>query len=104
MNYKVFSVVSVMKFGYLMENKYIHEIPLLVQTTSGGVLKMKEQNETNEMAVDIEKLQEIAQEKGLTYNQAKAYIAKTSGGTDTAKYSNTDFEKMREELATKRNE
>lgn len=65
---------------------------------------MDEYKNTNDVTEDVEKLQEIAQQKGLTYNQAKMYIAKTSGGTDTAKYSNTDFEKIREELATKRNE
>lgn len=38
---------------------------------------------------------------GMTYNEVKEYIAKTTGGKHTKKYSTTDVEKVKAEIGTK---
>jgi len=45
---------------------------------------------------DIEALKEQSRKSGLTYNEAKEFIAKTTGGKDTHVYSNTDSEMVKE--------
>jgi len=44
-----------------------------------------------------ERLQQ-SRNSGLSYNEAKEWIAKTTGGYDTHKYSNTDVEKVNQEI------
>lgn len=50
-----------------------------------------------------EKLYAQAQKSGLTYNEAKQYITKTTGGRDTKRYSDTDIESVRQENLRVRN-
>lgn len=38
---------------------------------------------------------------GMTYNEVKEYIARTTGGHDTKKYSNTDVDEVKAEIAPK---
>jgi len=44
-----------------------------------------------------QKILQQSRKSGLTYNEAKEWIAKTTGGRNTHVYSNTDVEKVREE-------
>ncbi|RYG72071.1 hypothetical protein EU245_11785 [Lentibacillus lipolyticus] len=44
---------------------------------------------------DIEALKQQSRRSGLSYNEAKAYIAKTTGGHGTNIYSNTDVEEVK---------
>ena len=53
----------------------------------------------NAQDMPIEKMLEQARRSGLTYNQAKVYIAKTSGGYGTHVYSDTDVAEVREQNA-----
>ncbi|QHE53984.1 gamma-type small acid-soluble spore protein [Pontibacillus sp. HMF3514] len=41
---------------------------------------------------------------GMTYNEVKEYIARTTGGHDTKKYSNTDVNEVKAEIAPKHTE
>lgn len=45
--------------------------------------------------LDLAALQAQAQRSGLTYNQAKVYIAKTTGGHGTNIYSDTNVEEVK---------
>ncbi|MDY0407484.1 hypothetical protein ACFFIS_10460 [Virgibacillus soli] len=45
--------------------------------------------------VDIAALQKKARESGLTYNEAIAYIAQTTGGRGTNIYSDTDIDAVK---------
>ncbi|HLR52554.1 MAG TPA: hypothetical protein VK072_06745 [Candidatus Avamphibacillus sp.] len=45
---------------------------------------------------DIEALREQSRKLGLTYNEAKEFIAKTTGGRDTHIYSDTDSKMVKE--------
>lgn len=47
------------------------------------------------VGTDIEAVKEQARKSGLSYNEAKEWIAKTTGGRGTAKYSDTDIEAVR---------
>lgn len=44
---------------------------------------------------NIEAVQEQAHKSGLSYNEAKAWLAKTTGGRGTHVYSNTDVEAVK---------
>lgn len=45
---------------------------------------------------NIEKVKELNQRSGLSYNEAKEWIAKTTGGHGTNIYSDTDVEAVKE--------
>lgn len=45
---------------------------------------------------DIEAVKQQAKKSGLSYNEAKEWIAKTTGGRNTGIYSDTDVEAIRE--------
>lgn len=47
--------------------------------------------------VDSEAMIEQARKSGLSYNEAKEWIAKTTGGRDTHIYSDTDVEAVRKQ-------
>lgn len=47
--------------------------------------------------VDSESMIEQARKSGLSYNEAKEWIAKTTGGRDTHIYSDTDVEAVRKQ-------
>ncbi|MUV36485.1 hypothetical protein JNUCC1_00287 [Lentibacillus sp. JNUCC-1] len=51
------------------------------------------------MSMDEDEVLKQARTSGLTYNQAKAYIARTTGGKGTHIYSNTDTEAVRQKNA-----
>ncbi|WP_202595708.1 hypothetical protein [Pontibacillus yanchengensis] len=40
------------------------------------------------------------EDASMTYNEVKRYLAETSGGRDTKKYSNTNVEDVRREIHT----
>lgn len=44
-----------------------------------------------------------AQKSGLTYNEAKRYIAETTGGLGTRRFSDTDIEAVKKENERIRN-
>ncbi|MDY0395706.1 hypothetical protein ACFSMW_19785 [Virgibacillus halophilus] len=48
--------------------------------------------------LSVEELLAQAKRSGLTYNQAKAFIAKTSGGFGTNIYSDTNAEEVKQEI------
>lgn len=60
---------------------------------------MKENNQTNGKytvaGTDIEAIKEQSRRSGLSYNEAKEYIAKTTGGHGTNIYSDTDVEEIK---------
>lgn len=56
----------------------------------GGETVEKEEQKTN-----IEALKEQARKSGLSYNEAIAYIAKTTGGHGTNIYSDTDVDAVK---------
>jgi hypothetical protein len=47
---------------------------------------------------DIESVKEKNANSGMSYNEVKAYIARTTGGHGTAKYSNTDVEQVKRDI------
>jgi len=47
------------------------------------------------VGTDIEAVKEQARKSGLSYNEAKEWIAKTTGGHGTHIYSNTDVEAVK---------
>ncbi|AIF43124.1 MULTISPECIES: hypothetical protein [Virgibacillus] len=53
---------------------------------------MSEENMSN---LNEDPLMKQAQQSGLTYNQAKEFIAKTTGGHGTNIYSNTNVEEVK---------
>lgn len=60
---------------------------------------MKENNQTNGKytvaGTDIEAIKEQSRRSGLSYNEAKEFIAKTTGGHGTNIYSDTDAEEVK---------
>ena len=47
---------------------------------------------------NIEAVKEQAKKSGLTYNEAIAFIARTTGGRGTNIYSDTDVEAVKQQL------
>ncbi|TCP20341.1 hypothetical protein EV207_15214 [Scopulibacillus darangshiensis] len=47
---------------------------------------------------DIDKVKQKNADSGMSYNEAKEYIARTTGGHNTDMYSNTNIEAVQEEL------
>ncbi|MBP1970497.1 uncharacterized protein (DUF302 family) [Virgibacillus natechei] len=60
---------------------------------------MKENKQTNDKytvaGTDIEAITEQSRRSGLSYNEAKEFIAKSSGGHGTNIYSDTDVEAVK---------
>ncbi|MBY7142792.1 hypothetical protein KFZ56_06900 [Virgibacillus sp. NKC19-3] len=60
---------------------------------------MKENNQINDKytvaGTDIEAIKEQSRRSGLSYNEAKEFIAKTTGGHGTSIYSDTDAEAVK---------
>lgn len=54
---------------------------------------MPKYNKTN-----IEEVRKKNAESGMSYNEAKAYIARTTGGYNTRQFSNTDIDQVRKEI------
>jgi hypothetical protein len=48
-----------------------------------------------ETGTDIEQVKKLNEQSGMSYNEAKAYIARTTGGRGTGIYSNTDAKSVR---------
>ncbi|SEN39133.1 hypothetical protein SAMN05192533_11295 [Mesobacillus persicus] len=46
---------------------------------------------------DIESVKQQNANSGMSYNEVKEYLARTTGGHGTAKYSNTDIEQVKSE-------
>lgn len=60
------------------------------------LVQMKENNKKRTVVgTDIEVVKEQARKSGLSYNEAKEWIAETTGGRDTGIYSDTDREAVR---------
>jgi len=61
-------------------------------------VQMKENSKKHTVVgTDIEAVKEQARKSGLSYNEAKEWIAKTTGGRDTSIYSDTDPEAVKRE-------
>lgn len=59
---------------------------------------MKEKNRQYTIVdTDIEAIKEQARKSGLSYNEAKEWIAKKTGGRGTHIYSDTDVEAVRQQ-------
>lgn len=56
------------------------------------------ENKFTKVGTDIDEVKKKNAESGLSYNEAKALLAKTSGGRGTAAYSNTNAEEIRQQL------
>ncbi|UJL47372.1 hypothetical protein KFZ58_05650 [Virgibacillus sp. NKC19-16] len=60
---------------------------------------MKKNNETSGKytvaGTDIEAIKEQSRRSGLSYNEAKEFIARTTGGSGTNIYSDTDVEEVK---------
>lgn len=50
--------------------------------------------------VSTETMLKLAQHSGLTYNQAKVFIARTTGGAGTKEFSDTDTDEVRRQNET----
>ena len=46
---------------------------------------------------NIETVKQSNEQSGMSYNEAKEYIARTSGGSGTAIYSDTNAEQIRKQ-------
>ena len=55
----------------------------------------EQKSESQNSEINKDPLLSLARHSGLTYNQAKVYIAKTTGGFETAQYSDTDAAEVR---------
>ncbi|HSU79881.1 MAG TPA: gamma-type small acid-soluble spore protein [Candidatus Angelobacter sp.] len=62
-------------------------------------MKPNQPKNVTEVGTDIEEVKRKNANSGLSYNEAKALIARETGGYGTAKYSNTDPEEVRREIA-----
>jgi hypothetical protein len=47
------------------------------------------------VGTDIEEVKRLNANSGLSYNEVKALVARTTGGQGTSSYSNTDLEESR---------
>lgn len=45
--------------------------------------------------IDMESMKDLARKTGLSYNEAKEWIAEKTGGKYTRKYSDTDIEAVK---------
>lgn len=50
------------------------------------------------VGTDIEAVKEQARKSGLSYNEAKEWIAQKTGGRDTHIYSDTDVEAVKRQI------
>ncbi|MBB6453808.1 hypothetical protein HNQ94_002259 [Salirhabdus euzebyi] len=60
-------------------------------------------NHFTRVGTNINDVKEKNAQSGLSYNEAKELIAKTTGGRDTAKYSNTNIEEVQNEINNQHN-
>ena len=70
---------------------YIMEVLILRQTDQG------ESGNLTKSGTNIDDVKRLNDQSGMSYNEAKAFIAKTTGGHGTDVYSNTDIEAVRKE-------
>jgi hypothetical protein len=47
---------------------------------------------------DIESVKQQNTNSGMSYNEAKAFMARTTGGHGTAQYSNTNVEQVKRDI------
>jgi len=64
---------------------------------------VKKGNKYTVAGTDIEAIREQARKSGLSYNEAKEWIARETGGHGTHIYSNTDVEAVKEKNAQSEN-
>lgn len=62
---------------------------------------MKTNNGKNltEVGTDIDEVKHLNANSGMSYNEAKAWIARNTGGFGTSAYSNTDPEEVKREMS-----
>lgn len=67
---------------------------------------MKNNNKYTEAGTNIEYVKEANANSGMSYNEVKEFIAKTTGGHGTGMYSDTDIEAVSKEnqQSTNKNE
>ncbi|MCM3585304.1 gamma-type small acid-soluble spore protein [Mesobacillus maritimus] len=51
-----------------------------------------------QVGTDIESVRQKNADSGMSYNEVKQYLAKTTGGRGTAQYSNTNVEEVKQQL------
>ncbi|GIO22117.1 gamma-type small acid-soluble spore protein [Oceanobacillus sp. J11TS1] len=61
-------------------------------------MKRKEESNTEKYTsagTDIEEVKRLNENSGMSYNEAKEWLAKSTGGYNTSVYSDTDIEEVR---------
>ncbi|MDC3414572.1 gamma-type small acid-soluble spore protein [Aquibacillus sp. 3ASR75-11] len=58
---------------------------------------MKNNNTTN-VGTDIQEVKRKNAQSGMSYNEAKEYIARTTGGHNTKQLSNTDVAQVKRDI------
>ncbi|MFC4022225.1 gamma-type small acid-soluble spore protein [Oceanobacillus longus] len=56
---------------------------------------MKENKNITSAGTDIDVVKEKNEQSGMSYNEVKEYIAKTTGGHGTSVYSDTNIEEVK---------
>jgi hypothetical protein len=62
---------------------------------------MKKKHENNAFTVvgtNIDEVKKYNEQSGMSYNEVKEWMAKTSGGHGTGIYSDTDIEEVKKKL------
>jgi hypothetical protein len=55
-------------------------------------------NEYTEAGTDIELVKQRNANSGMSYNEVKEYLARTTGGHNTGKYSTTNVDEVKKQL------
>lgn len=79
-----------MKKGYDNHDEKISIAQTKIKASAMEVFYMTKNNQT-----DTESIKEQSRRSGLSYNEAKKYIARSTGGHRTNVYSNTDIEAVK---------
>jgi len=56
---------------------------------------MEENKKYTEAGTDIDEVKKLNEQSGMSYNEAKEYIARTTGGYGTGIYSDTNAKNVR---------
>ncbi len=83
----LFGVLSIFLYTRVSYTEYDHNI------YKGGFIKVNFKDRTNP-----EEIKRQNEQSGMSYNEAKEYIARTTGGHNTKQFSNTDIEKVKREI------
>lgn len=63
---------------------------------------MKDKKPYTIVGTDIEAVKKANEQSGMSYNEAKEWLARTTGERGTSKYSDTDLAQMKENFQAKK--